>query len=173
MRGQGRGAAGREEEALRWLEQALPALRRTPAWAMNYLRTLCDAVETVWLLGGHPCRDLLEDAVRTKALAADFRFPMMDARLALARLCSLDGRHAEARQSFAAARTVLEAEQARPLRAIVDFDEAVMSLRIGALGDARGLRQAALGQFEALGMVGWAARAGQIRVRAQDRVHRR
>ena len=62
---------------------------------------------------------------------------------------------------------------ARPLRAIVDFDEAVVCLRAGALDDAARLRTAALYQFEELGMVGWVTRAGQLRVRAQERVHRR
>jgi hypothetical protein len=164
---------GRREEALHWLDKTLPAVRRAPAWEMNFLRTLCDAVETVWLLGGHPSRDMLEDAVRTKALTADFRFPMMDARLAQARLCGLDGRYTEAQQWFAAARTVLEAQRARPLRAIVDFDQALVCLQAGALGDAARLRVAALRQFEELGMAGWVTRAGQLRVRTQKRVHRR
>jgi tetratricopeptide (TPR) repeat protein len=111
-------------------------------------------------------------AVR-KALDVGFRFPMMDARLAQARLCGLDGRFDEATQWFDAARVVLDAERARPLRAIVDHDEALVRLRAGAPDEAAGLLAAALRQFEDLGMVGWVTRAGQLRVRAQDGVHRR
>src|SRR5918994_6659896 len=160
---------GREDEALRWLDRMLPALQSAPAWAMNFLRTLCDAVETVWLLGGHRSSAILEEALRTKALPADFRFPMMDARLALARLCALDGRVLEARRWFADARRELDAAAARPLRAIVDFDETLMYLRVGEPETARPLRQTALRQFEELGMSGWLARTSQLGVRTQDR----
>jgi hypothetical protein len=163
---------GHEDDARNRLEQTLPAIERAPAWAMNFLRTLCDAVETVWLLGGHPSQQMLEDAVRTKALVADFRFPMMDARLALARLCALDGRSDEARTWFAASRVVLDQEGSRPLRAIVDFDEAEMLRRLGALDEARLLHATALHQFQALGMIGWVKRARQASVRTQNRVHR-
>ena len=34
----------------------------------------------------------VEAALRDKALPADFRFPAMDLRLSLARLCAVDGR---------------------------------------------------------------------------------
>ena len=115
---------------------------------------------------------MLEEALRTKALPADFRFPMMDARLALARLCALDGREAEARRWFGEARRELDIAGARPLRAIVDFDEALMFRRLGRPERAGELREIALRQFEDLGMVGWVARASELRVRSQDRVHR-
>lgn len=160
---------GHEDDARQWLELTLPAIEQAPAWAMNFLRVLCDAVETVWLLRGHPSQRRLEDAVRTKALAADFRFPMMDARLALARLCALDGRSDEAQTWFAAARGALDEEGSRPLRAIVDFDEAEMLRQVGALDAARELHTAALRQFEALGMIGWVTRARQVVVRSHER----
>jgi hypothetical protein len=64
-----------------------------------------------------------------KALPADFRFPMTDARLALARLCALGSRTDEARQWFDAARTGASTPRARePLRAVVDHDKALMHL---------------------------------------------
>ena len=59
---------------------------------------------------------MIEAALRDKVLPGDFRFPMMDARLALARLCALDGRHDEASQWFAKARTVLDAQGAAAAR---------------------------------------------------------
>jgi hypothetical protein len=107
---------------------------------------------------------VVEAALRDKALPADFRFPMVDARLALARLCALDGRDDEASQWFAKARTVLDAQGARPLRAIVDYDEALMHRRAGHPDAARPLLDTAVGQLARLGMSGWLRRAGAVGV---------
>jgi hypothetical protein len=52
-----------------------------------------------------------------------------DARLALARLCGLTNRLDEAREWFEKARRVLDEQEAWPLRAITDFDEAWMEVR--------------------------------------------
>ena len=84
---------------------------------------------------------------------------MMDARLALARLCTVDGRHDEASRWFAEARVTLDAQGARPLRAIVDFDEALMHRRAGRPDATRPLLEAAVDQFARLGMTGWLRRA--------------
>ena len=141
------------------LPAALPALERAAPWALTYLRTVCDAAEALWLLDRRDHLPAIETALRDKALPADFRFPMMDARLALARLCALDGRHEEASRWFAEARMVLDAQGARPLRAIVDFDEALMHWRAGGPDAARPLLGAAVDQFARLGMTGWLRRA--------------
>ena len=61
----------------------------------------------------------------------------MDLRLSLARLCALDGRLDEADHWFAQARLVLDEQGARPLRAIADFDQALMRTRAGHPGQAR------------------------------------
>lgn len=155
---------GRADDALRFVARTLPALRLAPAWATNYVRTLCDAVEAVWLVGGPgqgdpPVLAALEVAARDRALPADFRFPMMDTRLTLARLCALDGRHDEAAGWFAEARVTLDAQGARPLRAIVDADAAVVELWAGRGDSARALLATAVGQFDRLGMTGWVRRA--------------
>jgi DNA-binding SARP family transcriptional activator/tetratricopeptide (TPR) repeat protein len=155
---------GRHDDALRRYRDVLPAVERAPAWAMNYLRTLCDAVETLWLVygpgpDGHPDLPLLEKALRGKALAADFRFPMMDARLALARVCAMDGRHAEAMQWFGEARAILDEQGARPLLAITDLDASRVAAFAGEARRARELRRAAEDAFSALGMTGWTRRA--------------
>jgi hypothetical protein len=109
---------------------------------------------------------VVEAALRDKALPADFRFPMMDARLALARLCVLDGRHEEAGRWFAEARTDLDAQGAWPLRAIVDVDEALMHQRAGRPDAARPLLGAAVDQFTRLGMTGWLRRATAAKPRS-------
>jgi DNA-binding NarL/FixJ family response regulator len=86
--------------------------------------------------------------------------------LTVARMLALLGRQAEAGAAFARARTQLDASGQRPLRAIVDHDEALMLLR-AAKGQpdtatrervAR-LLEAAIGGFEALAMADWAERA--------------
>jgi hypothetical protein len=84
----------------------------------------------------------------------------------MAHLCALQGRYDEAVDWFAKARTVLDEQGARPLRAIVDFDEALMYHRRGARGDiesAQPLLDAALHQFHAVGMTGWIRRAEALR----------
>ncbi len=58
--------------------------------------------------------------------------------------------------------TVLDEQGARPLRAITDYDEALMYLRRGGTGDlarARPLLEVALSQFREIGMTGWIRRA--------------
>jgi hypothetical protein len=150
---------GRPDRALQLLSAVLPALRRASAWALNYLRTACDAAETLWLLDRRDHLPVIESALRDKALPADFRWPMADARLSLARLCGLHGRYEEAKHWFAQARVTLDAQGARPLRAIVDFDEALMHQRAGHRDVAQPLLQAAVDQFTWLAMSGWLRRA--------------
>jgi hypothetical protein len=155
----GMARLGRPELALQHLTAVLPALERAAPWALTYLRTACDAAEALWLLDRRDHLPVIEAALRDKALPADFRFPMMDARLALARLCAVDGRHGEASRWFAEARVTLDAQGARPLRAIVDFDEALMHRRAGRPDASRPLLDAAVDQFARLGMTGWLRRA--------------
>jgi hypothetical protein len=155
---------GRPDRALQLLAAVLPALQRASFSGWTYLRTACDAAETLWLLERRDHLPVIEAGLRDKVLPGDFRFPMMDARLALARLCAVDGRHHEASQWFAKARTVLDAQGAQPLRAIVDFDDALMHRRAGRPDAARALLEAAVDQFARLGMTGWLRRAGAVGV---------
>jgi len=76
------------------------------------------------------------------------------------------GRFDEAREWFEKARRVLDEQGARPLRAIVDFDEAWMELRRGQDADrerALTLLDAARGPFESIGMPGRLHRADELR----------
>ena len=63
---------------------------------------------------------------------------------------------------FGQARPVLEEQGARPLRAIADFDQALMRARAGRPASARPLLEAAAGQFQRIGMTGWLRRAEQL-----------
>ena len=153
---------GLQERAMAMLAPAVRALTRAPAWTLNYTRTASDTVETLWVLGRRDHLRPVETALRLKALPADFRFPMMDLRLSLARLCALDGRLDEADHWFAQARLVLEEQGARPLRAIADFDQALMRIRAGQPGQARPPLDTAAAQFRRIGMTGWLRRAEEL-----------
>ena len=150
------------ERAMALLALPVQALGRAPAWALNYTRTASDTAEALWLLDRRDHLRSVEAAVRLKALPADFRFPMMDLRLSLARLCAVDGRLEEASHWFGQARSALEEQGARPLRAIADFDHALMHARHGRHAAARPLLEAAAGRFERIGMTGWLRRAEQL-----------
>jgi hypothetical protein len=153
---------GQGERAMALLALPVQALARAPAWALNYTRTAADTAETLWLLNRRDHLRSVEAALRLKALPADFRFPMMDVRLSIARLCAVDGRPEEAAHWFGQARSVLAEQEARPLRAITDFDEALMHARLGRHASARPLLEAAVGQFQRIGMTGWQRRAEQV-----------
>ena len=130
--------------------------------ATNYCQMACGAAETLWLLDRRDHIDTVERNLREKVIQPDFRYINVDGRLSLARLCALRGQYEEAARWFAESRVVLEEDGARPLRAIADYDEALMYVRRGADGDrerARELFVAALVQFREIGMTGWIARA--------------
>ena len=156
---------GRAEPALRRLELLLPWLERAPAWTVHYPVLASHAVDILCLLGRTDHAAVIEHVLRAKVIAPDFRDSMVDGRLALARLCSLQGRHDEALSWFAAARSVLTEQGARPLLAIADFEEAVMYSRRAGPGDlarARPLVDNARRQFEDLVMTGWIRRARDL-----------
>jgi class 3 adenylate cyclase/tetratricopeptide (TPR) repeat protein len=134
------------------------ALERGAPWARTYCATACIAAATVWTLNRTDHAEAVERSIREKVLGPDFRSPMSDGRLSLARLCALQGRYDEASDWFVKARVVLDEQGARPLRAIADYDEALMYLRRAEPGDtehACPLLTVALEQFNALGMRGW------------------
>jgi DNA-binding SARP family transcriptional activator len=153
---------GHGERAMALLALPVQALGRAPGWALNYTRTASDTAETLWLLDRRDHLRSVGAALRLKALPTDFRFPMMDLRLSLARLCAVDGRLEEASHWFGQAHPVLEERGARPLRAIADFDQALMHARYGRPASARPLLEAAAGQFQRIGMTGWLRRAEQL-----------
>jgi len=114
---------------------ALPvqALGRAPAWALNYTRTASDTAETLWLLNR---RDHLR-AVENRPAPQGGSPPTsvsrwMDLRLSLARPVRC-GPGAWRKPATGSGRPawVLEEQGARPLRAIADFDQALMHARAG------------------------------------------
>jgi tetratricopeptide (TPR) repeat protein len=158
--------AGRRDDVLRAVHGVIPAVERAAGGALGYTPMMCWGIEALWRLEATEFADVLERNLREKTLAPDFRYPSVDARRALAQLCALGGRFDEAREWFDRARSVLEEQGARPLRALVDLDEAWMDVRRDELGDrerALTLLDAARAQFEAIGMTGWLRRADELK----------
>jgi tetratricopeptide (TPR) repeat protein len=152
------------EQAVDAVARFLPWLEKAPAWTVGLPLAAWGAAEALWLLERFDHGEVVERALREKIIPSDFRCGV-DGRLALARLCALTGRHDEAQQWFAEARRRLDEEGSRPLRAVCDFDEAVMYARRAGVGDAARalpLLAAARKQFEEVGMTGWLRRADDL-----------
>jgi hypothetical protein len=149
----------------------MPAVERAGGGVSGYTSLICHCCEALWRLGRADFADVLERNLLAKTLAGDFRAPGVDARLAMAQLCALTGRPGEAHEWFERARAVLDEQGARPLRALVDLDEAWMEIRRGPHGDrdrARALLAVACEQFQAIGMPGWIERAEALRAQCEE-----
>jgi tetratricopeptide (TPR) repeat protein len=159
---------GQVDPAMSFLESVIVPIERAPATASNYVRLICDAAETLWLLQRLDHIDTIVANLRDKVIASDFRYTSFDGRLSLGRLSALQERFDEASRWFDEARRVLDEQGARPLRAITDYDEALMYARRDAPGDkelARPLLDAAVRGFEDIGMPGWLRRASELDTR--------
>jgi tetratricopeptide (TPR) repeat protein len=150
--------------ALEWIGTLTEAFERGASWEPTYSAVLCDAAAALWMLNRGETAEVVERNIRAKVIPPDFRYPMRDGRLSLARLCAVLKRYDEAVAWFAKARVVLDEQGARPLRALTDYDEGVMYIRRGSSGDldrAKPLIESARGQFRAIGMNGWLLRADE------------
>ena len=159
---------GHADAAMGLLGAVLPALERGEGAFVNYTAMACSAASALWATERTDYLDVIERNLRRKVVEPDFRYPEVDGRSSLARLCAVSGRFDEASEWFARARAVLEEQGARPLRAIADHDEALMYVRRGADGDrerALPLLDAALAQFREIGMTGWVRRGEDLRKR--------
>jgi DNA-binding CsgD family transcriptional regulator len=158
-------ALARPDDAIAWLDTVVDAIERAPAWATNYTAIICLAAWALWLARRTEHIAVLERNLSSKTLAADFRYPMHDARLSMGRLCALQGRYSEAREWFARARAVTEEQGALPVRAMIDHDEGLMFLRRSRKGDrgrAAVLLETARTQFRGIGMSGWVPRVEEL-----------
>ena len=156
---------GRAEESVRWLGTLVAPLERAPGWATNYTLLPCLCASALWVLERTDHIEVIERNLREKVIAPDFRFPMQDGRMAMAQLAALQGRYDEAVDWFDQARAVLDEQESRPLRAIVDLIQAQMYVRRASPGDgelAQPILESALDQLRDLGMPGWIKRAEQL-----------
>jgi tetratricopeptide (TPR) repeat protein len=153
---------GRSDSVVGFMSYILPAIEQGYAWTNNYNRMVCDAAEALWYAERPSHIAVLEDALREKVVKPDFRYPLHDGRLSLARICALTKRYDEATSFFEASRLVLTQQNSEPMLAICDFDEALMYARRDDRERAQPLLAAAVARFERLGMTGWVRRAGGI-----------
>jgi tetratricopeptide (TPR) repeat protein len=158
--------AGNQDAALAVLRRAMPAIERAPIGEVNLPCYTCNSAWVLWILQRTDHIASIEKSLHEKIITPDHRFILQDGRLALARICALSGRYDEAGEWFEKARTILEEDGQRPLRAIVDYDEALMYARRNTEGDrerALPLLDAAMQQFAEIGMTGWTRQAEELR----------
>ncbi len=157
--------------AVRSMIQAVtPILETLSAFDPNQNGAVAFAAAAVWRM------QLVDYAPRYLELASSLEandlgdYPQTSIALTLARMAALIGKRDEAQQHFARARSILDESGQRPLRAIVDLDEAE-SLRdvdrAGVAAERDALAKHALAAFEQLGMPEWQARAASITERAE------
>jgi DNA-binding CsgD family transcriptional regulator len=162
--------AGAADQARRLLDVLTPiAEQMEPRSAsQNDNGTVAHAAGAVWRLGAS------EYAAAYRRLAVELLAagigddPLGSTELSVARMAALLGNAGEATEYFARARHSLDASGRRPLRAIVDLDEAVFLLGTGPsqLPRVSELLDAATAGFSALGMMPWLVRAEAARAEA-------
>jgi DNA-binding CsgD family transcriptional regulator len=156
------GRAGDVAGAIRLLAALLPILDALDPTASTQAQSgaVAFAADAAWIVGARDLAASLRPLALSVIAAGVGDCPQGSSELSVARMATLLGNLVEARDFFARARGVLDASGQRPLRAIVDHDEAVALTRL-ARGDAEAARlfEAAIVAFRDLGMVGWAERA--------------
>jgi DNA-binding CsgD family transcriptional regulator len=153
--------AGNPVEARRFLALLTPVLERMPPTAYLYNGGVDRAGTAVWELGAVEYAGRYRQ-LALKLLAAGLEgSPYRSNALTVARMAALAGDLNEAATYFARARQVAETSGQRPLRAMVDYDEAMALVRHGSSDQTRIeiLLKAALAQFRTLGMAPWEQRA--------------
>jgi DNA-binding CsgD family transcriptional regulator len=153
--------AGAPVEAKRLLAALTPILSDMDPthWLVNGAVGL--AASAVWSLGATELAPAYRRLAHGLVTAGVGDYPLTCNELSAARMSALLGEMDDAEASFARARRALDASGQRPLRAIVDYDEALALVRRGAADRTRptALFHAALVEFRALAMDGWARRA--------------
>jgi DNA-binding NarL/FixJ family response regulator len=148
--------AGLEDRAREVLGQITPAIAASSPWDNAQSGAVNFAAEAVWDLRAAELAEPLLVCAHALLDAGAGDYYMASTDLTVARLEALLGRPSEAR--FERARQSTEARDQRPLRAIVDHDDALARQWARRPGAARLLTVAASG-FVALGMTEWASRA--------------
>jgi DNA-binding CsgD family transcriptional regulator len=157
--------AGNPAEARRLLECFTPVVERLPPHNI----TLALSAIVVWELEATGFADTYRRAIRD-LVASGIGYLFLPHELGIARMEALLGRADEAAEYFSRTRDKIAADSYRPLRAIVDYDEALSLIRIGAPDRHRiaPLLDRALAVFAETGMEGWLARAQALRDRMAD-----
>ena len=157
---------GAEDQCRRLLDALTPVLDRLGPTAFRQSACVYRAGEAVWRFSASEYvpdyRRLALDLVAAGVADA----PLASNALTVARMAVLMGDDGEAGAWFARARRELEADGRRPLRAVVDYDEALALVRAGSPDQARieALLDAAAAAFGTLGMNSWERDARELLV---------
>ncbi|HEY7031875.1 MAG TPA: AAA family ATPase [Thermomicrobiales bacterium] len=167
--------AGNPAAARQILEALTPvvAAMEPTLWLLNGAVDFGGAA--VWALGAADLAPVYRTAARALIEVGHGDYPGGSHELTVARMDSVLGNHAEAETYFARARLRLEATGQRPLRAIVDLDEAT-ALAAADRGDPlrrEHLLESALAVFRELGMAPWIGLAEAALNQAVRHDHRR
>jgi DNA-binding CsgD family transcriptional regulator/energy-coupling factor transporter ATP-binding protein EcfA2 len=143
------------------LVSVLPKLEPT-TWLLN--GTVSFAATSVWEMRAADLAEPVYECALAVIDAGQDDYPCSSLHLSMARMLVLMDRLEDAHAAFDRARKHLDGSGQRPLRAMVDLDQARV-LADGSFGDrddALGLATAAHDRFASLGMTGWAARATSL-----------
>lgn len=152
--------AGNPAEARRFLALLTPVLERLPPTTYLYNGGIDRAGTAVWELGEVEYAGVYRQLAMDLLAAGLEGSPYRSNALTVARMAALASDLNEAAAYFARARQVAETGGQRPLRAMVDYDEALALVRNSSPDRTRieTLLNAALAQFRALGMTPWEQR---------------
>jgi DNA-binding CsgD family transcriptional regulator/tetratricopeptide (TPR) repeat protein len=158
--------AGSPAEARRVLDCLTPVVERTEPTATLYNATLVMSCIVVWELGATDLAGSYRRAMRELA-GSEVGYLLLPHELGIARMAALLGRAGEAAEYFGRAREAISAGSYRPLRAVIDYDEALSLVRTGARDPARTaqLIDRAIPVFAETAMGGWVERARALRDR--------
>lgn len=157
--------AGNAGHVRRLLAELTPVLERADLRLYGFDTAVMVAATAVWELPAAEFAPAYHLLLR-RLLAAGMRNPAGSSlELACARMVALLGDVGEAEEAFHWARRELERDGRRPLRAMVDYDEALALLRAGSAKHERiaALLDAALAAFREIGMPRWEQRARSLR----------
>jgi DNA-binding CsgD family transcriptional regulator/tetratricopeptide (TPR) repeat protein len=156
-----------EDRALEILRYVVPALESSEPWEPAVRGAIGLAGAAVWELGDKDLAERLLPPVLELADADGFEFYMTSSELTAARLSAVLGRIDEAIEYFERARVTLDRRDQRVMRAIVDYDEALVRLAHRQPGGSTLLGEASA-RFEALGMREWSRRAALVKAADRD-----
>jgi DNA-binding CsgD family transcriptional regulator len=140
----------------------IPGLRAASPWDYMVAPAVAYAAAAVWELRDEDLAPELLPAALAIVAAGVPDWYMSSNDLTVARLATVLGRFDQAAAAFGRARERLERGGQRPMRAIVDYDEAVARSWRGQPGSAE-LLLVAESQFEQLGMTVWSERIAELR----------
>lgn len=163
--------AGNATRAQRLLDRLVDIFSEMQPTDTNHNGAVSWAAAAAWRLGAEDYANPLRREALDLIDAGVGDYPQTSNHLTVARMEALLDRREQASEWFASAREMLDGSGQRPLRAIVDLDEAQMLAKTGpnAYGRVVQLLDAAATAFTELGMPLWESRAISARAEADAR----